>query len=119
MKSSKTNKTEPTFSEDELGVPEFHGKTVGDKWEADHHDPFERMVKGLLREAPKRVKDAAIRVHDGLNFARAIAVSIYGRKWEAHVIEVFDRLQLLMHEDDDRNVHPEDPEPDDGQDDAH
>lgn len=117
MKSTKAKG--PTFSEDELEAPQRHGKAGGGAGESGRHDPFERMLKGLLRDGTGRVKDAAIRVHDGLNVARAIAVSIYGRKWETHVVEVFDRLQLLMHEEDDRDLHPERPESEKDQDDPH
>lgn len=115
----KTSAPETAIPEDELGIPQFDDGAAAAPMARGYHDPFERMMKATPRDGPSAVRDAAIRVHGDLDVARSIAVSIYGRKWEAHVIEVFDRLQLIMNEEQDRAIRPEDPGPDEDQNDAH
>lgn len=110
--NSRTRR-ETRFSADELGLPQVPGDAVGRPGDGAWLDPFQRM-KASLRNGQSALKDAALRVHDGLDMARTIAMSIYGPRWEPHVIEVFDRLQLLMHEEQDRNTHTGTDEPLDG-----
>lgn len=101
----KAHKKESRFSENELGLLQPFGEAVGGIAGNASNGRFEPIPNASHRSRRNVLKDAALRVHDGLNLARAIAVSIYGHKWEPHVIEVFDRLQLLSDEEQDRHRH--------------
>ena len=87
-----SKESEKTWTEDDMGVPLFKGKAIGDAWHAGYHDPFTRMLE-LIRHVESPILEAAIHIHDDLDICRSIAVSIYGRSWPSHVMEVYDRFR--------------------------
>jgi hypothetical protein len=89
------------WSEDEFGVVSWHGYKQGDAWHAGGHEPFARMLDVLNKSpaVPRRFKDAAIHVHDDLEVARSIAVSLFGKHWREHVMDVYDRMQSRAAQD--------------------
>ncbi len=84
-----------TWIEDEFGVVHWQGYASGETWRPGGHDPFAKMLDLLNKSpaVPMTSKDAAIHVHDELEVARAIAVSLFGKHWREHVMDVFDRMQ--------------------------
>lgn len=89
------SKEEERWSEDEFGVICWRSRIVGERHVAKGHDPFEQMVESLSRtpNVPDGVVTSAVAVHDDLEVARSIAVSIFGRHWRDHVMDVFDRMR--------------------------
>ncbi len=96
MATKKT--TEKKWSEDEFGVVKWGGYAQGETWHVEGHDPYNKMLDMLNKSplVPHRVKDAAVHVHDGLDVARSIAVSLFGKHWREHVMDVYDRMQAKM-----------------------
>ena len=69
-------------------------KTLGDKVEAKVLELARKRVEeriSLAKES-KPFQTAMIRTHDTMLAAREIAEAAFGSVWEAHVIEVYDRL---------------------------
>lgn len=96
MATKKTAKTnEVRCHEDEFGVVHWHSFSVGGTYHSRGHEPFTQMLKVLNDSpaVPQRVKDAAIHVHDDLEIAQSIAVSMFGKHWREHVMQVYDRMQ--------------------------
>lgn len=79
--------------EDGFGVPRWHDSEHGGTLHAAWYDPFERHLEALIRAGEEEVGDVGVKVRDGLETARAIALSIWGRAWSHHVLEVYDRMQ--------------------------
>lgn len=75
---------------DEFGVTHWKTRSNGDVHTIEGHDPF-NVFMSCLDHVPE-IKAAALFVRDDLYTARTIAVSIFGRQWEVHVMEVYDRL---------------------------
>ncbi|MCW5832337.1 MAG: hypothetical protein KIS78_07865 [Labilithrix sp.] len=97
MSEPNDPRTSPTpgFKEDELGVPSFAGKAVGDSWHHGYHDPFEQKLEALKHAAGRVDVGPFVDVHDDLEVCRSIAVSVFGRAWREHVMDVYDRVQRL------------------------
>lgn len=79
------------FSESELLVPSWEGQRVGEAWVYDYHNPFQKKFESL-KSRPEFV-GPFVDVHDDLEICRSIAVSIYGRAWAEHLMDVYDRVQ--------------------------
>lgn len=58
-------------------------------------NPFGELLKVL----PESEQRSAIRVHDDLEVARAIALSIYGESWKEYVLPVYERFRVQYKED--------------------
>jgi hypothetical protein len=93
--AAKKKTPEKKWNEDEFGVVTWGGYSQGDTWHAGGHEPFAKMLDILNKSpaVPQSFKDAAIHVHDDLDVARSIAVSLFGKHWREHVVDVYDRLQ--------------------------
>lgn len=94
---------EQKWDEDEFGVVTWRGYGQGDTWHTNGHEPFTKTLN-ILNSARIRdqagtvaaVADAAIHVHDDLEVARSIAVSLFGKFWREHIMDVYDRMQAEM-----------------------
>lgn len=54
---------------------------------------FSEML-GRMNHLPL-LRRAAIEAHDSMGIARSISVSLFGDHWEAHVMDVYDRLIMV------------------------
>jgi hypothetical protein len=93
-----TKKTaEKKWNEDEFGVVTCGSYASGGTYHAGGHEPFTKMLDILNKSpaVPQSLKDAAIHVHDDLEVARSIAVSL-GKHWRDHVMDVYDRMQAKL-----------------------
>lgn len=99
MASKKTTaRLRKTWTEDEFGVVSWLPRGSSDVLDHGANDPFARKLEILnnSRDVPEAVKEAAVQVHDGLEVARAIAVSLFGKRWREHVFDVYDRMQARV-----------------------
>jgi len=87
--------TETIWREDEFGVLTWAGYMLDDRYVPSGHEPFARLLDGADASSslPDGVRDAAVHVHDQLQIARSIAVSMFGKQWREHVMAVYDRMQ--------------------------
>lgn len=82
------------FVIDELGAIHFLGEKDGESYRMGFHDPFEQRHSRLLADGCRDEAYQGVVANDTLHTARAIALSVFGPSWEAHVIEIYDRLLL-------------------------
>lgn len=78
--------------ENDFGVPRWHDSEHGGTTHAAWYDPFERRLESLNNAGENASADAAVVVRDDLETARAIALSIWGRRWADFVLAVYERL---------------------------
>jgi hypothetical protein len=91
--AAKKKKPTKTWSEDEFGVVMWESFSRGDKFYPEGHDPFEKKMEALEKvQMPHGLREAATRVHDDMKLARTMAVSLFGKHWRTHIMEVYDRL---------------------------
>ena len=92
-----------------LGNPKFSVDGFGVITWTEGQDPFGFAMSALqTAQAPEDLKEAATQVHADMTTARAIAVSLFGTEWRDFVMDVYDRLQTAMDDDDEDDEEPED-----------
>lgn len=89
-------KEEKTWTEDEFGVIRWEGYSQGSTWVVEGHNPFSELLRVPLASAPHGWKESAIDVHDTLEIARTIAVSIFGKHWRELALDVLKRVQYEL-----------------------
>ncbi len=62
-------------------------------------DPFSKMLR-ILKESrvEENTRTAAINVHDDLDVCRSIAISLFGRDWQEHILPIYDRFKEEIRE---------------------